>query len=878
MQASNWSPGQVLSQYPGLFDQPWYLSHNAVTLKPSQTALQHFLTTGRDANLAPGPWLDPVWYMRSNPDVASSLGLGAMHRLLVTRLPEGGLRRAASTRYLKGSAFDHYISHGVFEGRRPHPDFDPPHYARMKGLDEDDPMGVVAHWASQGGPTESWRLENLGLLDLDWVRSARGWARLSDQDCLGRVFSEPQPRPGPLFDPEWYITVQGASPQRGQTALEHFLTRGRRANLAPGPWLDPEWYLKENPDVARAGLSAHDHFVMYGCEEHRKPHPEFDITRYGRLNGLLDDNPLAIVAHWALNGGPTRRWQLENLGLLDIGSVRSERGWAELSDEECVNRVLSEPQPRPGPLFDPGWYLAHYAAGLHVSGSALDHFLTLGRQNNASPGPWLDPTWYTELNPHATGPATMSAFDHYVQYGEAEGRAPSPDFVPRLHGRLLDPLPTPLQLTRAAWAGREPGQVRTTDPGWLRDELRHAIETDPRIGAITDKSMARGLTEVFRGDRLTERLVPILDQLAGVEVLILMPHYMLGGADRVAANVSRAVAELYSGEQVGVVATDRDIRDSIPWFPPGVRCLTLQPAHLGGLTEDESAQAVAQMILAAGPRAVINVNSRAAWVAARDYGRALSETTSMRAMLFCRDYGDDGQSGGHADEFLCSTIDVLDLIAFDNRAFIGELDQEYQLLPTDLQKMRVLYQPTTLAGSAPHLDRDVTSVLWVGRLTRQKRPDLLGEVAQMMPGLTFHVFGYPTDQQTLTRFGLAQKNVILHGSLTDLTSLNPRDYGAFLFTSDYEGLPTVVVEIGALGIPIVATGVGGVPELVAAGRGWVVPPSEDASSYVNALKEALDPGAGYAAAAQLRDHISANNSWARFVNSAQQCGLIDVPR
>ena len=38
-----------------------------------------------------------------------------------------------------------------------------------------------------------------------------------------------------------------------------------------------------------------------------------------------------------------------------------------------------------------------------------------------------------------------------------------------------------------------------------------------------------------------------------------------------------------------------------------------------------------------------------------------------------------------------------------------------------------------------------------------------------------------------------------------------------------EGLPTVLVEAGSIGVPVIASAVGGIPELLAGGRGAVLP-------------------------------------------------------
>ena len=54
--------------------------------------------------------------------------------------------------------------------------------------------------------------------------------------------------------------------------------------------------------------------------------------------------------------------------------------------------------------------------------------------------------------------------------------------------------------------------------------------------------------------------------------------------------------------------------------------------------------------------------------------------------------------------------------------------------------------------------------------------------------------------------------------------------------SDYEGQPIVVAEALALGVPVVATAVGRVPEMVNATVGRVVPP-RDPGALADALTE-----------------------------------------
>jgi glycosyltransferase involved in cell wall biosynthesis len=60
-----------------------------------------------------------------------------------------------------------------------------------------------------------------------------------------------------------------------------------------------------------------------------------------------------------------------------------------------------------------------------------------------------------------------------------------------------------------------------------------------------------------------------------------------------------------------------------------------------------------------------------------------------------------------------------------------------------------------------------------------------------------------------------------------------------VLSSRYEALPNVVLEAMAAGLPVVATRVGGLPELVLPGRtGWLVPPG-DAPALAAAMSQAL---------------------------------------
>jgi len=81
---------------------------------------------------------------------------------------------------------------------------------------------------------------------------------------------------------------------------------------------------------------------------------------------------------------------------------------------------------------------------------------------------------------------------------------------------------------------------------------------------------------------------------------------------------------------------------------------------------------------------------------------------------------------------------------------------------------------------------------------------------------------------------------------------------------DMDGLPNVVVEAAALGVPLVTTGVGGLPDLVRDGETGLVARPGDATDLAAKLEAALaDPGAAQARARCAREAVEARHDEAK---------------
>ncbi|MDX6617695.1 MAG: L-malate glycosyltransferase, partial [Gaiellales bacterium] len=101
-----------------------------------------------------------------------------------------------------------------------------------------------------------------------------------------------------------------------------------------------------------------------------------------------------------------------------------------------------------------------------------------------------------------------------------------------------------------------------------------------------------------------------------------------------------------------------------------------------------------------------------------------------------------------------------------------------------------------------------------------------------------------------------EDRVEFHGRIDDPRSFWAHCHIAVLL-SDHEGSPNALIEAGYAGRPIVATRVGGTPEIVENGAGWLVGPNEDPTAMAAILRRLLtDPALVRDAGRRAHRHVS----------------------
>jgi len=131
-------------------------------------------------------------------------------------------------------------------------------------------------------------------------------------------------------------------------------------------------------------------------------------------------------------------------------------------------------------------------------------------------------------------------------------------------------------------------------------------------------------------------------------------------------------------------------------------------------------------------------------------------------------------------------------------------------------------------------------VLFAGRLVPQKRPELFIElVSQLRDAFPQQAFKFMVAGDGPLRSGLEQMANDLGLMGTELIFLGEQSHidevyrttDILVLTSRHEGTPNVILEAMSHGVPVVATRVGGVPEIVPEGCGILVDPNDFAGLF-----------------------------------------------
>lgn len=394
------------------------------------------------------------------------------------------------------------------------------------------------------------------------------------------------------------------------------------------------------------------------------------------------------------------------------------------------------------------------------------------------------------------------------------------------------------------WLGRRVERLGTgigsrgsVMPAWLDEEMVALAGVEPLLlgdHGNTSRYRHYAIPAIVRPGELYRALVAELAE-PGYSHVMVLPWLVRGGADRGALYHLRAWVEKVPANEILVILTEPVDSPWIEQVPAGVKVLQFGRL-VGGMGLDTQVQLLTRLLVQLQPAVIHNINSRVAWHALSRYGLALRQRSRWFASLFCDDQDENGVPVGYARTYLRSCYPHLCRVFSDNAVYPARWTAELGIPGSLFAVVRFPYDRPIVQKEDPFELPGHPRVLWAGRFHRQKRPDILLAVALAMPDVLFDVHGASELGASHPAIGQLrlQPNVIMHGPFARFEDIVRPDHAAYLFTTSWEGLPTILLDAAAAGLPVVAPAVGGISDIV--DRSVLVADPDDVEGYVKQLR------------------------------------------
>jgi len=415
--------------------------------------------------------------------------------------------------------------------------------------------------------------------------------------------------------------------------------------------------------------------------------------------------------------------------------------------------------------------------------------------------------------------------------------------------RMVRSLRSVLRRIRSLRAGlvasesRTPVQVAT---GTLAPEPAVAQPEPPRITSPATETSNREAEERALAALITATSSHC-SRFGRLTHAFALPFLANGGAEQTLAAICRSLGSAAPGTSQILFLTDLRIPATPAELPDTVLVVDLLEL-LPGSSMEQRQRFLTISLRALRPRVFHCINSDIGWRTIIEHGAVFRHSMKLVGSVFAFQFAPQtGERIGYAATYLAAAYPQLHYLLSDNRRFVTDAATVYGL-PDSEQKCRVIYNvPRNFSQALVEVSRRRLSaiesgarpttplkVLWAGRLDEEKRIDLLPQIADACPRFEFHVFGKPVVGDR-PDFDHVPSNLLLRGGFASPEQMFAEEFDVFIFTSRWEGLPNVLLEVALHGVPCVAPTVGGVGEVISEDTGFPLSERPDAADYQRAL-------------------------------------------
>jgi glycosyltransferase involved in cell wall biosynthesis len=665
-----------------------------------------------------------------------------------------------------------------------------------------------------------------------------------------------------LFDADWYRQQYPDVTMLGMDPVQHYLWLGGRLLRNPSPAFDAEAYVTAYPDVADERFNPLLHFLRHGRHEGRSYSAVSETT-------LAVDPPANAESASEAEGLETthRESQVPYYGSTfhKIVQAARDRGQPEgICEEYDTIRAA----------FDIAYYLMRYRDIARARKlDPIQHYIRAGAKEGRDPSPHFSTRHYLARYPDVAE-SGLNPFYHWLTIGREKGYIA--EAFSEFEGMCAILGCDPVEVQRLLTERREDLRARL-EHGKLGEMVAKAAELDPLIAHSWPEALQIKLPP-FHSDDAVNRVVAMYRlqleaEFRRARIVIVVNRPRWGGGRRIEGHIAHALSERCAPDEIVVVTTEEGGDPPPGRFPEGCRHIDLATIALR-LKPDARQRLLVEFLRSLRPAAVFNVNSRLLWDALTPYGKALSATTALYACLFCNDKNIFGFWGGYPAKYFYRHFDVLAGVCCDSHFLADQLIKQFQVPHDQRHKVCTLEAPVDatqpIAPAPAARTGRRPKIFWSGRLDRQKRVDIVYALAERMPEADFRMWGEEVLESDMAEL-VRPENVLVEGKYASFDELPLDECDLWLYTSEWDGVPSLLLEVSMSGVPLVGSVAGGTGEILRDGMSWPVRDIEDLDAYEGAIREVLhDPVAARHRARQLREHLAQHRTVKSYLKTLEE--------
>lgn len=329
---------------------------------------------------------------------------------------------------------------------------------------------------------------------------------------------------------------------------------------------------------------------------------------------------------------------------------------------------------------------------------------------------------------------------------------------------------------------------------------------------------------------------------------MILPWLIRGGIDLFAVNYLNTIAELNPNKHILVFLTNgahRSFTKEELNLANNVDIINL-PELFGTNSEmsNYATSLIYSFINTFKPKHLHIMSSQTGYNCLEQYSNGI-RTNGTKIIFSSYNYivGSKGEYLGYATRELPQVYQPGDTITTDNNAYKSLCVNHYGFLEEDIFVHNQLFDINPNNISAP-TNKDGLKILWAAHIRPEKNPEIMPAIAKALQKDKVEIDCYGLFSPIHWKDGKNPletdiSNLHYKGEYSSFfNDIDLKKYDLFLYTSHADGTPNVIIEAALSGLPIVASNIGGIPDIIN-DKDFLVNDTHSSKEFIEKTKHAL---------------------------------------